>query len=243
MLRVTLDRPDKHNAQTPATWEALAALGDDIPEPCRVIVLSGAGPSFSAGLDRRMFVEGLPEQPSLMELASKPADEVDGTIAHFQRAFTWWRERPVVTIASVHGHAIGAGFQLALACDLMIVSRTASLSMKEIQLGLVPDLAGTLPLTQAVGYQRALELCLTGRPVSGEEAAAIGLAVACVDDDALAGATDDLVAGIVAAMPHATTAVLELLRGARGRSLAEQTAAERRAQFGRITELAALMEG
>jgi enoyl-CoA hydratase/carnithine racemase len=243
VLRVILDRPDKHNAQTPATWEALTALGDDLPEGIRVVVLSGNGPSFSAGLDRRMFAEGIAGEPSLIDLAGKPADEVDGVIAHFQRAFTWWRERPVVTIAEVHGHAIGAGFQLALACDIMLVGHSALLTMKEIQLGLVPDLAGTLPLIRAVGYQRALELCLTGRSVSGQEAADLGIALACVNDDELAAATEDLVAAITAAAPHATTAVLELLRGAPGRTLAEQTAAERRAQYGRITELAALMEG
>jgi len=243
LLRVTLDRPDKHNAQTPATWAALAALGDDLPEGTRVVLLSGNGPSFSAGLDRRMFVEGIPGEPSLMELAKSSADEVDGIIANFQRAFTWWRERPVVTIAAVQGHAIGAGFQLALACDLMLVEQSASLIMKEIQLGLVPDLAGTLPLVRAAGYQRALEICLTGRPVSGEEAVDAGIALACVPDDELVGAADDLIAAITTAMPNATTAVLELIRGAHGRTLAEQTAAERRAQFGRITELAALMEG
>ena len=243
MLRVTLDRPDKHNAQTPATWAALAALGDDLPEGTRVVLLSGNGPSFSAGLDRRMFVEGIPGEPSLMELAKSSAEEVDDTIANFQRAFTWWRERPVVTIAAVQGHAIGAGFQLALACDLMLVEQSASLSMKEIQLGLVPDLAGTLPLVRAAGYQRALEICLTGRPVSGEEAVDAGIALACVPDGELVGAADDLIAAITTAMPNATTAVLELIRGAHGRTLAEQTAAERRAQFGRITELAALMEG
>lgn len=208
-----------------------------------MVLLTGNGRSFSAGLDRRMLVEGLPEAASLLDLAKSEPAEVSETIAEYQRAFTWWRERPVVTIAAVQGHAIGAGFQLALACDLMIVSRSASLSMKEIQLGLVPDLAGTLPLVHAVGPQRALELCLTGRAVSGTEAAEIGLALACVEDDQLAGAADDLVAAITSAMPNATRAVLELLRDAPGRTLAEQTLAERTAQIARISELAALMEG
>jgi enoyl-CoA hydratase/carnithine racemase len=94
-----------------------------------------------------------------------------------------------------------------------------------------------------VGYQRALEICLTGRSISGTEAVDIGLALTCVEDDELAQATDDLVAAITTAMPNATKAVLDLIRGAQGRTLAAQTAAERREQYGRITELAALMEG
>lgn len=242
-MRVVLDRPERRNSQTPQVWEALAALGDDLDEGVRVVVLSGNGPSFSAGLDRALL-EGDPSDPaSLIALADADQEQFDATVADYQRAFTWWRERPVVTIAAVHGHAIGAGFQLALACDLMVVTRSAQLQMREIALGLVPDLAGTWPLTRAVGQARALELCLTGRSVSGEEAATIGLALACVEDDQLGAATEDLVAAIITAMPNATTAVLELLRGAAHRTPGEQQAAERRAQYGRISELAALMRG
>jgi enoyl-CoA hydratase/carnithine racemase len=115
--------------------------------------------------------------------------------------------------------------------------------MKEVQLGLVPDLAGTAPLVAAVGPRRALEICVTGRAVSGAEAAEMGLAVACVPDDELAAATDRLVESLLAPMPGATTAVLELLRGAAHRDEVSQRAAERQAQYGRITELLALLGG
>ena len=242
-MRVTLDKPDSRNAQTPGMWEALTALGDDLPEGARVVILKGSVSSFSAGLDHRMFGPGIPGEPSLADLATVEADECDATIARYQQAFLWWRQRPVVTIAAVQGHAIGAGFQLALACDLMVVADTASLSMKEVQLGLVPDLGGTWPLTQAVGQRRALELCLTGRAVSGAEAAELGLALACVPEAELGAVADDLAAAILAAMPHATSAVLELLRGVAGRTHLEQAAAERAAQRGRIMELAELLKG
>lgn len=242
-MRVTLNRPDRRNSQTPRMWHALAALGDDLPDGVRVVILAGNGQSFSAGLDRELLAPPQPGATTLAGMAGLPADEFDATIEGFQRGFTWWHERPVVTISVVHGHAIGAGFQLALATDFMIVAESASLQMKEVQLGLVPDLAGTSPLVAAVGPQRALELCLTGRAVSGAEAAAMGLALACVPDEQLSEATDQLVNAILAPMPGATTAVLELLRGARYRDGAAQRAAERRAQYGRVTELLALLGG
>ena len=77
-----------------------------------------------------------------------------------------------MSIAAVQGHAIGAGFQLALACDLRILADDAKLCMKEPALGLVPDLTGTKPLVDIVGLPRAIELCLTARTVAAEEAAA-----------------------------------------------------------------------
>jgi enoyl-CoA hydratase/carnithine racemase len=243
VMRVILDRPERHNAQTPQMWHALAALGDDLDEGVRVVVLSGNGPSFSAGLDRSLLEPPQPGVTTLAGMARMSAAEFDAEVAGFQRAFTWWRERPVVTIAAVHGHAIGAGFQLALATDLMVVADSTSLSMREVQLGLVPDLAGTSPLVAAVGRMRALELCLTGRAISGTEAASIGLALTHVPDDDLPGAVEQLTEGIIAAMPHATTAVLELLRGAAHRDPHSQRAAERAAQYDRITELLALMGG
>lgn len=243
IMRVILDRPDRHNAQTPQMWHALAALGDDLDEGVRVVILSGNGPSFSAGLDRSLLTPPEPGKTTLAGMAEMPEPDFDAEVESFQRAFTWWRERPVVTIAAVHGHAIGAGFQLALAADLMVVADSASFSMREIQLGLVPDLAGTSPLVTAVGRMRALELCLTGRIVTGTEAAQIGLALQSVPEAELPAVVDELAGMILAAMPNATTAVLELVRGALQRDPASQRAAERAAQYERINELLVLMKG
>ena len=187
--------------------------------------------------------DGVPGERSLMALMADSESVMDEFIQQAQSAFTWWRTVPQVTVALVQGHAVGAGFQLALGCDLMVVAESAKLSMKEVQLGLVPDLAGTWPLAQAVGQRRALELCLTGRPLSGREAADIGLALACVEDEALAATAADLAAAIVAAAPGATREVLELLRGVADRDHADQCAAERQAQRRRILELATLLRG
>jgi enoyl-CoA hydratase/carnithine racemase len=240
VLTVTLDRPEQLNAQTPATWRALAAIGADLPPEVRVVVLRGAGPSFSAGLDRAMFrPQGLPGEASLAQLAALPDDELDAAIAGFQSAFTWWSQAPAVTVAVVQGNAIGAGFQLALACDLRVVADDARFAMKETSLGLVPDLAGTWPLVASVGYARALEICATGRWVGAAEAAAIGLATAVMPAVDLDDTVADLVDALLAAPAGALRETVELLRGAATRTPGEQQVAERAAQARRLRDLGA----
>ena len=237
---MVLDRPDTRNAQTPATWRRLAAIGAELlaDDEVRVVVLRSEGPSFSAGLDRAMFAAGVDGEPGLAALAALPADELDVAIAGFQEAFAWWRDDRLVTVAAVQGHAVGAGFQLALACDLRVLAEDAQLSMKEPSLGLVPDLGGTRPLVDLVGYPRALEICLTGRRVGAAEAAVIGLATLVVPSDELDAATRDLAAALLCAPAGAARATTALLRGAAGRTYDEQRAAERHAQAGRLRELA-----
>ena len=85
----------------------------------------------------------------------------------------------------MQGAAVGAGFQLALACDLRVCSTDARFSMRETSLGLVPDLTGTHPLVRAVGYARALEICVTGRWVDAAEALSLGLATSVTEPEGL----------------------------------------------------------
>ncbi|HEX2174314.1 MAG TPA: enoyl-CoA hydratase/isomerase family protein [Nocardioidaceae bacterium] len=241
---VVLDRPDKRNAQTPAMWEALAEVGDSLDAGVRVVVLRGEGASFSAGLDRRMFTpEGVPGQGSLFGLTELDDEALAATIEHYQRAFTWWRRPEVVTVAAVQGHALGAGFQLALACDLRVLAEDAQLAMLEPSLGLVPDLGGTKPLVDLVGYGRALEICATGRTVGAAEAAEIGLATIVVPADELTGAVRDLTDALAAAPHGAVTGTKRLLQGAVARDYDAQRAAERGEQVSRLRELAAAMRG
>lgn len=243
VLTLTLDRPAARNAQTPATWRALAAVGAALPESVRVVVLRGAGESFSAGLDRAMFEPaGLANEPSLPELAGWPADRLDDAIAGFQRGFTWLARPELVSVAVVQGHAVGAGFQLALACDLRVLADDAKLAMRETSLGLVPDLAGTAPLVRAVGYSRALEICLTGRWVGAAEAAAIGLAEIVVRRGDLDATVTDLVAALLAPDAAAVRETKALLAGAQDRTPAQQQAAERSAQARRLRALAGTRE-
>lgn len=240
VLRVTLCNPQARNAQTPGTWRRLAAIPDLLTPDIRAVVLAGEGPSFSAGLDRRMLTpDGVPGEESLLTLAARPDAEIDGFIQQAQAAFSWWSMVPQVTVALVQGHAIGAGFQLALACDLMVVAEDAKLAMRETSLGLVPDLAGTAPLVQRVGYSRAFEICATGRFVAADEAVRLGIATVKADD--LDGAASVLLAPILSAMPGAVSELKHLLAGAG--TAADQLARERAAQIRRLTDLRALLGG
>ncbi|MET8628423.1 enoyl-CoA hydratase/isomerase family protein [Kitasatospora sp. NPDC004669] len=238
---VTLCQPKRRNAQSPALWRALTAAGRELPGSVRVVLLRAEGVSFSAGLDRAMFTaEGIPGEPTFLQLAGSGDKELDDTIASYQEAFTWWRRSDLVSIAVVQGHAVGAGFQLALGCDLRVVADDVQFAMKETSLGLVPDLAGTKPLVELVGYARALEICATGRWVGGEEAAAIGLANVTVPGAELDATARDLAAALLAAPRGAVIETKALLQGASGRSFDEQRSAERAAQARRLRELAGI---
>ena len=240
---VTLSRPERLNAQTPHTWIWLRRVGLDLAGSIRVVVVRGAGRAFSAGLDRAMFsVDGVDGAPGLLALAAAPADEATATIAGYQEAFGWLARPDLVSVAAVRGHAIGAGFQLALACDLRIVADDAQFSMAETSLGLVPDLGGTKRLVELVGYSRATEICLTGRRVGAEEALRIGLASTLVPGDDLDGAVDATVQALRKPPRDALIETKALLLAASGRSQSEQEIAEREAQQRRLRALAELVD-
>ena len=242
VARVVLDRPEVRNAQTPAMWSALAEFGTALPPDVRVVVVSGEGPSFSAGLDRRLIMgeNDLGQEP-LLSLGTKPTDEVYELIAGFQAGFSWLRRPEIISIAAVQGHAVGAGFQLALGCDLRVVTPDARFSMREPALGLVPDLGGTQPLVQLVGYSRALEICATSRWVEAAEAKELGLANIVVPAEELAGTVKDLTEALLGPLPGAIRETKALLLGAADRSYADQLKAEREAQERRLKELLATL--
>ena len=240
---LTLDRPDVLNAQTPATWQALRHVGEQLDPDVRVVVVRGSGRAFSAGLDRRMFtgepVDG--EPGGLGALLSLPAAEADAKIASYQAGFTWLSDPARVTIAAVQGHAIGAGFQLALACDFRVLAEDAQFCMAETGLGLVPDLGGTLPLVRLVGYSRAAEICVTSRRVSAEESLRIGLANSVVPSSGLDAAVTELTAAVLKPMAGAVTETLALIASAAsGVPFSDQLALERAAQLRRLQSFAAL---
>jgi enoyl-CoA hydratase/carnithine racemase len=236
---ITLDRPEVRNAQTPAMWAALAEIGRALPDDVRVVVVTGEGETFSAGLDRAMLDPTTAGEGSVLGLLALSDEEASARIEEFQRGFTWLRDPRFVSIAKVRGYAIGAGFQLALSCDLRMLADDAKLSMKESALGLVPDLTGTKPLVEHVGYARALEICATARVVPAEEAVRIGLATASVPSADLDAAVADLAAALVTPMAGVVPETKTLLQGAADRDLDEQRRLEREAQVRRFRAVAA----
>jgi enoyl-CoA hydratase/carnithine racemase len=222
-LDLTLSRPDRHNALTEADLLALRAVQRDLPGSVRVVVVRGEGRSFCSGVDTAVL-DGL--------AGVIPADD---TMGGHQRAFDWSGDAAYISVAAVHGYALGAGLQLALGCDLRIVTADAVLGLPEVGHGLVPDLGGTARLVDAVGYSYALELAATGRRVGGEEAYRIGLAQHLVEPDQLDTEVERLVAALLAPDRDTVREVTALLRRARdggpGRRAGEdQLTAEREAQ-------------
>ncbi len=235
---ITLSAPDRRNAQVPSMWHTLADIGANLPEEIRVVVLRGAGECFSAGLDLALMTpEGVPGEESTLALTQESDQHIIDTIDGYQRGFTWLADPRFISIAEVHGFAIGAGFQLALACDLRVVAEDAWFCMKEPALGLVPDLAGTKPLVDLVGYARALEICATARRVPATEAADLGLATAVVPVAELAATTADLVAALLANDAGAVRETTALLQSARVEDLEAQRLLERTAQVRRFRAL------
>jgi enoyl-CoA hydratase/carnithine racemase len=231
---ITLNRPDVRNAQHPAMWAGMVEILESLGDEVRVVLVRGAGGTFSAGLDLSLL-------GSMVNLAAGSDQEIIDTIGTYQLPFAMLADPRFISVAVVDGYAIGAGFQLALACDLRIVAEEANFCMKEPALGLVPDLVGTKPLVEAVGYARALEICATARMVSGAEAGELGIAQTVVAADQLDSAVKATVTALTAHSAGAVRATKALLQKAHARSLDEQRLAERTAQVGRFRELAALM--
>ena len=238
VLTVLLDRADQLNAQTPATWSTLARIGQSLDAGVRVVVVRGAGRAFSAGLDRSLFSTEPGVAGGLGELGALTADAAQERIRGYQAAFRWLRSPGIVSVAAVQGHAIGAGAQLALACDLRVFTEDAQLRLPEAGLGLVPDLTGTSTLVELVGYSRAVEICLTGRAVGAAEAVASGLANVAVPADQLDSTVADLTAALLGPDVGAARETLALLRSAVRNDPTQQDAAERAAQVRRLRTLA-----
>ncbi|MDR7277974.1 enoyl-CoA hydratase/carnithine racemase [Catenuloplanes atrovinosus] len=213
-------------------WRALRNFAGELTGDVRVVVVRGEGRAFSAGLDRAVLGGG-----DFTDLAALPDDRAADRILGFQEAFTWLRRPDLITIAAVQGYAIGAGFQLALGCDLRILADDAKLAMAEVTLGLVPDLGGTKRLVELIGYARALELCVTGRRVAADEAATMGLANLVVPAADLPSATADLVAAVLSGNRDAVIEIKALLATAADRTYPDADRAEREAQVRRAKTL------
>lgn len=163
VLLLSLNRPERRNAITAEMYASLAdaLVAADADDSVRVVVITGEGAHFTAGND---LVDFQSAPPSLDD---------DSPVIRFLRALATFR-KPLV--AAVEGAAIGVGTTLLLHCDLVVVSRSASLKMPFVSLGLVPEAGASLLLPRVVGHQKAAELLMLSAAISGEEAVRLGLA-------------------------------------------------------------------
>lgn len=238
LVTVTLDRPETLNAQTPEMWAALGEIGQSLPGDIRFVVVRGAGSAFSSGLDLAAFGTGASGELTLADIAALPEDRALAVIASYQRAYSWLRRPDIIAVAGVQGYAIGAGFQLALACDMRIAADDAQFSLPEGTRGLVPDLGGTRPLVRAVGYSRALEIALTGRLVGATEARDSGLANVVVPRAELDVTIADCISALRATTRTTASEIKALLSVALDQTADQQLASEREAQVRRLKEAA-----
>ncbi|HXK21160.1 MAG TPA: enoyl-CoA hydratase/isomerase family protein [Myxococcota bacterium] len=197
---LTLNRPDNRNSMTPDVLaglaEGVARLRNDPALRCAIV--TGRGSSFCAGADfKSRGTPGAPTDPAASALP--PHERSYATYAPFLSLL----DIEIPVIAAMQGHAIGGGFGLALVCDLRVANREAKYGANFVRLGLSPGMATTYLLPRLVGLPRALELLLTGRIVTGAEAATLGLANDAVAPDAVLGRARELAREIAAAAPQA----------------------------------------
>ncbi|WP_433873318.1 crotonase/enoyl-CoA hydratase family protein [Saccharopolyspora sp. CA-218241] len=224
---VRLDRPDKLNALDQPMFEALVETGLRLAEEpaVRAVVLSGNGRAFCAGLDFGAF-RAMADGTRSAERIPATDRPIGPARARGQQAAHVWTALPVPVIAAMHGVAYGGGLQIALGADIRLVAPDARLSVMEVRWGLVPDMTGSQLLPELVGRDVAKELTYTARVVSGEEAAALGLATRTEPDPraaALALATE-----IAERSPEAVRAAKRLLEAAGRVDLATGYEAEQR---------------
>ncbi len=186
---VRLNRPHVLNAFNDDMFEALIDVGQSLcTKPgLRAVVLSGAGRGFCAGLDKANFVaqsSGTSLIPHTDHDPNRHAGlEVEGLpLGRGQKAVWVWRLIEVPVIAAIHGAAVGAGLQLALGADLRYATPTTKFAVGEINWGLIPDMGGTQLLPPLIGLDHARDLIYSGRTITGDTAARLGLVTALFED-------------------------------------------------------------
>lgn len=234
---LVLSRPEVLNAMDFSVFDSLATSIDEIAamEDARVVVVSGEGRSFSSGIDTSTFGE----------LTGTPDERIKRAQAPFRKL----ADLPIPTIAMVQGHALGAGLQLALACDVRVVAEDASLGLLEGKYGIIPDLGGTQRLPSLVGPGWAKRMIWLAERIDGVTAGQIRLAEIVVPAAELETAVDDLAERIASAPPLATKEAKKLVDMAGTVPHAAGMDEEARAQLGLLASadfgeaIAAFVEG
>ncbi len=202
VCEIQLNRPEKRNAITQSMYAALADALDEARanDDVRVVLLSGAGASFTAGNDLKDFLD-------VSGLSS------DNSAVRFMRLLPAFRK---VLIAAVHGQTVGIGVTMLLHCDLVVAARTCQLTMPFVKLGLVPEAGSSLLLPRLVGHHRAAELLLLGVPVDAAAAYSLGLVNRVVEDQALMDEARKLARAVAAQPAAALLATKRLLHSETG---------------------------
>jgi len=198
VLVITLNRPDARNAVNGALAEGVAAALEelDADEELRIGVLTGAGKGFSSGMDLKAFVKG--ERPYVGDR---------GFAGITMRA----SDKPL--IAAIEGFAVAGGFEIALACDLIVAARGARLGIPEAKRSLVAAAGALIRLPRRIPYHLAMELALTGDPITAERAAELGLVNRLTDPGGAVDGALELAAAIAKNGPLALAASKKIIAG------------------------------
>jgi enoyl-CoA hydratase/carnithine racemase len=228
LATITLDRSEKRNAVNQAMFTELGDAAEEAAadSAVRAVLVTGEGPTFCAGIDLSLIGE-------LAGLASQASGEERGFHAFVrsaQRPFRSLARMPKPTLAAVQGHAVGAGFQLALACDLRMASVDAKFAMLEPRYGLIPDLGGVHRLARLVGPSRAKEIVWSTRIVESEEALLIGMVNRVVEPSDLLSEADALARQVMEHSPTAIALIKELVEAAEETSFEDELEREAGAQ-------------
>lgn len=216
---LTLNRPDSFNSLTVELKEALRdSLTDAAGDPAvRAVVLTGAGKAFCAGQDLKEHVAALQSDDP------RPFRTVDEHYNPIVRALTGM---PKPVIAAVNGMAAGAGASFAYACDLRFAARSAKFLMAFATIGLTADSGASWTLPRLIGYGRAMELMLLAKPVTAEQALAIGMITEVVEDDTVLTSAQELAARMAAGPTTGYGKIKEALLAAAGADLEHALATE-----------------
>jgi 2-(1,2-epoxy-1,2-dihydrophenyl)acetyl-CoA isomerase len=220
VARITLNRPDRLNSFTTAMHaevrDALAAVKND--PTARVLLLTGAGRGFCAGQDLadRAVAPG-----------GAPVDLGASIENNYRPLVLALRSLAMPVVCAVNGVAAGAGANIALACDIVIASKSASFIQAFSKIGLIPDSGGSFFLPRLVGTARAMGLALLGDKLSAEQAAAWGMIWQCVDEAEFSPAVERLVAQLAQAPTRGLAAIKQALYASTGNTLEAQLDLER----------------
>ncbi len=205
VARLCMTSPDNLNAMddgmAAAFRQALAHLQD---QPLRALVISGQGRAFSAGGDLAM----------LRAKADKSQETNQREMLEFYQSFLGLRDLATPLVVALQGHAVGAGFCFAAACDLRLADTSAQFAAPFTRLGLHPGMGGSFFLPRSLGSEPARDLMLTGRRMGAEEALRLGFLSRLVEPQGLEAALEEALTGILAGAPLATRALLRSQREA-----------------------------